>query len=233
MTTDTTTLAEAEEIAKCRKEHTVCDATLWSYLQGELDTAEALLVATHYHLSPQARKRVKELNSCAAVSLETLEPVAMKCSAHEFLKKCCPEARKAENKEDQSSVPVPKPLQSYMGKCFDGVVWQTVMPGIEEKRLKLCGSKSSAKIVKIAAGTQIPEHTHASNEITVVIHGAFEDSGEIYKPGEVNFQPAGDARIHAPKALEDSICMIVTAGVSRFPGILGALINPFLRLKGA
>lgn len=219
--------------ADFRKKHTVCDAMLWDYLQGKLDTAEALLVSTHYHLSPEARKRINELNACAAVSLETLEPVAMKCSAQEILKKCC--AHKVQKQEEcqdkKASLPVPKPLQSYLGECFEGVQWKSVVPGIAEKRITICGSASIAKVMKIDKGAQVPTHSHPGAEITLIIHGAFEDKGEIFKAGEINYQAKNNQEGHAPQALEDCICLIVTSGGLRLPGILGMLINPILRLR--
>jgi anti-sigma factor ChrR (cupin superfamily) len=42
------------------------DDMLWSYLHGDLDPAEALLVATHYQMSVHARQRLDLLNRCAA-----------------------------------------------------------------------------------------------------------------------------------------------------------------------
>ena len=229
-----TTATPNEDQLDYRAKHTVCDALLWDYLQGKADPAEALLVATHYQLSPEARKRVTALNECAAVGLETAEPVAMKCSAHEFLKKCCAKEVKKEEacKENPADQPVPKPLQKHVGMCFNHIKWQNVLPGIAEKRLKLCGSAYKTKLMKIDNGISIPAHSHAGKEITLVLRGSFSDAGEVFKAGDVAFQKGDSADTHAPQALEQCVCLVVNEGSSRVPGILGVFINPILRLRG-
>lgn len=219
--------------ADYRQKHTVCDAMLWDYLQGKLDAAEALFVSTHYHLSAEARKRVNELNACAAVSLEMLEPVAMNCSAEEFLKKCrAAVAIKKDEADDKTpSLPVPQPLQSYLGDCFEAVKWQTIMPGIQEKRIKLCDATSTAKVLKIDRGVKVPMHGHTGDEMTLVIHGLFEDDGETYKTGEVSYHADDSDELHAPQAVENCICLVVMSGTTRLPGLLGLLLNPIFRLR--
>lgn len=185
----------------CR--HCLDDATLLAYLQGALDPGEALLVALHVALLPEAKKRLLALNQCAAAACEELAPVKMKCSAEEFFKNKCCDKPKVETKK---SCDVPAPLQSWLGEGFDCKGWQDVAVGLAEKKLKLCHSRFQAKLLRAAAGAKIPAHRHKGEEITMVLRGSFHDGDKHYQTGQVSLH-RNDS--HAPYTTEECICFVL------------------------
>jgi len=46
-------------------------------------------------------------------------------------------------------------------------------------------SKSKMRLVRVAAGTQIPEHSHRSEEITLVLKGSMDDEFGHYEAGDL------------------------------------------------
>jgi putative transcriptional regulator len=208
------------------------DELLLGYLQGKLSPAEALLVATQYHMCPVTRKRLLELNTCASQTLESLAPRPVSCCPYEFFEQKCrnatPEPKKTA--EDCAEGMVPKPLRPYIGACFDSVSWTPIMPGVGQKRLKT-GGAARATLMRIAAGKTIPEHAHRGDEYTLVLRGSFVDGPTHYPAGHVAFHGPEDTGPHAPTADQECICLVVMTGPVAFSGWLGRVLNPLLRLN--
>jgi len=212
-------------------EKIMCDGYLWSFMQGELDPAEALLVATHCNLSCEARKRLKALATCAATALETIEPVTMSCSAQAFFAEKCVGKKEAELPTIECLCEVPKALQPFVGTLYDDVKWQDVYPGIQEKRIKVDGSSLDMRVVKISKGTTVPAHSHNGDEFTLVLKGAFMDGDRHYQKGDLSIQKSASDTTHSPKATEDCICLTVTHAPIRLQGFLGRILRPFQSLR--
>lgn len=209
----------------------VCDGYLWSFLQGELDPAEALFVAVHCQLSCDARKRLKSLATCAGAALESIEPQTMRCSAQAFFAEKC-EGEQQAPQEFQCLCEVPKPLQPLIGTSFDDVLWHTVHPGIQEARLQVEGSALRTRLMRLAQNAAVPRHSHPEGELTLVIRGRMADAGEFYAKGDVSIYRAQDGRqSHAPQALENCICLLVTRAPIRMPDWLARLLRPFQSLR--
>lgn len=208
------------------------DDILLGYLQGKLTPAEALLVATQYHMCPVTRKRLLELNACASDTLSTLAPRAMACCPHAFFEQKCKNAAVEPKKQPEQCAAdgVPKPLRTHIGDCFDTVAWTPVMPGVAQKRIKT-GGRANATLLRVAAGKTIPEHAHHGDEYTLVLRGSFVDGDARYTAGHVAIHNADDTATHAPYADQECICLVVTTGPIAFSGWLGRVLNPVLRLN--
>lgn len=65
--------------------------------------------------------------------------------------------------------------------------------------------------VRLPAGTQFPEHTHAGEENVLVIQGSFQDdqSGVIYRPGDVATMPGGSTHSFTIRDGPDLVYMLV------------------------
>jgi putative transcriptional regulator len=74
------------------------------------------------------------------------------------------------------------------------------------------------------------EHAHTGLEMTCVLAGAFRREGERYGPGDFDFGD-GDIR-HEPRIEEgdDCVSLVALQGELRWRGLLGRLIQPFVRL---
>jgi putative transcriptional regulator len=100
---------------------------------------------------------------------------------------------------------------------------------IKEFELPISDQQLTAKFYKIAAGKELPEHTHRGNEFTLVMAGSFADNAGEYRQGD--FILADTHTIHQPKASNDCdcICFAVMDAPLKMTGFFGRLLNPFLR----
>ena len=76
----------------------------------------------------------------------------------------------------------------------------------------------------------MPVHTHRGREYTLVLAGSYRDNGSHYGPGDVSLKDASD--VHRPVVAgdEDCVCLAVLDAPLRLTGMLGRLVNPFLRM---
>lgn len=191
--------------------HVIGDDYLLGFVQGTLDPAEALLVATQYHITPETVSRVKLLADCAAASFEQAKPQTMRCSAQAFFEEKCisPCKEKKQAQQRKKNCTVPKPLQGFVGDNFCDIKWYRLFSGIVERKLWIKGSKLHACLVKMEKGSSAPVHTHKGDAAVLVLCGSFSDRGTLYKKGDVIFYSANPDVLHEPKAEEDCIIYAV------------------------
>jgi putative transcriptional regulator len=74
------------------------------------------------------------------------------------------------------------------------------------------------------------EHTHTGIEMTCVLSGAFTQDGSRYGPGDFDL---GDETIdHQPVVDpgQDCVCLVAMQGDLRLHGLIGRMVQPFVRL---
>ena len=211
-------------------EHHVSDDLLLAYGAGTLDEATSLLVATHLALCPRCRSgldlaesiggewmnrtrangTVKETGNDSAVAspLQDDEPLRPAAAASgPFL--------------------LPQPLRDYAGGDAAELDWRAVGGGIRQVRLKTAETGSEARLLRIAAGTRVPEHSHGGEELTLVLAGSLYDRGKWYRRGDVDVADA--SVVHRPAAgpEQDCICLAVADARLKFSGVIPRLLQPF------
>ncbi|MEJ2027621.1 MAG: ChrR family anti-sigma-E factor, partial [Limibacillus sp.] len=100
---------------------------------------------------------------------------------------------------------------------------------VSEVNLLPQSSGVRTKLLRIRAGSAIPQHTHEGAEITMVLSGGFTDEHGHYLRGDVS---VADNQIeHRPVADpgEDCLCITVTDAPLRFTGPVGRWLNMFVR----
>jgi putative transcriptional regulator len=123
---------------------------------------------------------------------------------------------------------LPAPLRAYVGRGFESIAWKKLARGIEEFRLPIPNaSEYTTRLVRVAAGRNIPTHGHDGEELTLVLAGGFSDGEASYVRGDV--AGADPTVSHRPVADKDGecICLVVTEGKLRFSGPLGPLLTYF------
>lgn len=208
------------------------------YASGAAEEPVALAVATHLDLSPAAALQYQRLNAVGGALLDDIEPVALGADALDRMMalldaeaQVAPVARAAGPVSAAvAGSPVPGPLQAYVGQSFETLRWRTLAPGVEEYVLPLGTRGFRTSLLRIAPGRAMPEHSHAGDEITVVIEGAFDDSCGQFRRGDIEF--AGPALSHKPiaDARMGCLCLAVLSAPVRLTGLLGWVVNPFLRV---
>jgi putative transcriptional regulator len=204
---------------------------LLDYASGAAEEPVALAIATHLDLSPFAAMQYSRLNAVGGVLLDRIEPTDMSSDALDrVLARIEAEAPEAALPVDLHPCPVPGPLQPYVGHSFDGLRWRSLAPGVEEYLLPVGVRGFRTSLLRIAAGRAMPEHTHAGEEITVVIEGAYDDSFGRFERGDIELATP-DVR-HKPIAdiNHGCICLAVMSAPVRLTGLLGWVVNPLLRV---
>jgi putative transcriptional regulator len=74
------------------------------------------------------------------------------------------------------------------------------------------------------------QHTHTGIEMTCVLSGAFRQEGAHYGPGDFDL---GDETIDHQPVVElgqDCICLVAMLGDLQLKGLIGRVVQPFIRL---
>lgn len=209
------------------------DDVLLEYASGALGDGMSLLVASHLTFCPECR-RVVEAEEAIGGALLAAEPFAVDGPDLAATLRRIGADRANPSPvvtEDDPGSPLPRPLRDAVGARFSDIRWRARLPGLAEHVISEDhapdGQEIKVSLLKARPGLKIPEHTHKGDEATLVLCGAMEDGGAIYRKGDVAL--SDDHHDHQPKILNEGICicLIVLNGGLRFTGPFGRALNLF------
>jgi putative transcriptional regulator len=208
------------------------DEHLVEYATGAMAEPMAMLLATHLALCPQCRRQIGALEAVGGALLDEVEPVAVSESALTSLLSRL-ESEPVEMPPESAAATegdplLPQPLRGYVGRRLSEVDWQRI-GNLRTASLEIGKGEQRTRLMRIEAGAPMPSHTHAGNELTLVLAGGFSDGIGHYLRGDV---AVADADIeHQPVADEDGecLCLAVTDAPLKLTGRFARLLNPFLR----
>jgi putative transcriptional regulator len=206
--------------------HHAPDEMLLAYATGSLNTPLSLMVETHAAYSDDSQHRLRDYEAIGGALLESLEPAPLRSGALDALP---PEAETAEPlPRSEDGFDLPPALRKVVGSDVGALAWKPMMRGVAEADLDL-DEGGRARLLRIEAGTTVPRHSHRGNEFTLVLSGAYRDSGSLFGPGDL--QIADPAVDHRPQAVGERpcLCLVVTDAPLRLTGPLGQFLNPFLK----
>jgi putative transcriptional regulator len=215
--------------------HHPSEERLLEYAAGPASEPIALLVATHLALCPACRRATAELEAVGGALLETVppEPVAEDSLARLLARLdrpvLPPEPADALASPQPGEAMLPQPLRDYVGGSLDQLAWRR-LGSVAEARLLTEFAPLTTRLLKIKPGTAMPSHTHAGNEMTLVLQGGFSDRTGHYLRGDV---AEVDSELdHRPIADDDElcVCLAVTDAPLRLTGRFGRMLNPFIRI---
>lgn len=212
---------------------------LLDYASGSLAAPVSLLVATHLTFCPECRAAVTDFEVIGGALLEDIDPVAMAGEALEAalddLDGELVEAVGRDGDIDHGSggsdpAPIPVALARHLEGPIDDIAWKRRAMGIAEVEIPWSDERYSASLLRIQPGVAIPNHTHEGEELTLVLRGGFSDAAGYYGRGDVCHANAEIA--HAPVAEpgEPCVCLVVADGAVKLTGLVGRMLNPFLKL---
>lgn len=212
---------------------------LLDYASGALPSPVSLLVATHLTLCPVCRDAVDGYETIGGALLEEITPVAMAADALEMafasLETDNIEVLETDNAanlepDDPTAPSIPRALSRVLGGSVETLAWKPRARGIAEVELPVGNDGYSASLLRIEPGAAIRSHTHEGQELTLVLRGAFSDASGHYQRGDVCH--ATPEITHAPVADpgEVCLCLAVVDGSLKLTGLVGRMLNPFLRL---
>lgn len=193
------------------------DSLLIDHAAGNLPGAAAFVVDAHLSLSPAAREAAEVLEIAGASLFESLPPAPVRAPA--WL-------------DGAAALPVlpapaagpPADMQGLL-ESLDRGGWRKGLSGMLTKPVGATG----ARLLKIEAGHQVPEHGHRGLELTLVLAGELEDETGRYGRGALLVHD--EETEHTPGAVRGAgncICLIAQTAPVRLKGPLGWAINPFL-----
>lgn len=215
------------------------ESLLVDYATGATNEAEALILAAHLTLCPCCRAAVARFEGLGGALMDTMIPSDMAPDALQTVlaridtspdsdrpDRACP---LHDTRQTRGTATFPAPLRRYVGGDAGQVSWRPVMRGLDECELSIGGGHVKAKLLRIAAGAAMPRHTHAGNEMTLVLSGGFADERGHFARGDMAVHDSGVDHRPVADPDDDCICLAVTDGPLRLTGTLGRFLNPFVR----
>lgn len=195
--------------------HHLTTPLLMGYAAGTLPEAFNLIVATHISLCDDCRAAMAEYDAIGGETM--LDAGVVPMSADAFADTLALIA-----KGDTEAVklrrvgPYPGPLAAYMP---EGEKWRKIGGGVSQMVLHT-GDRATLRLLKIPAGTAVPDHGHKGTELTLVLQGAFVDEEDRFAVGDI--EVANEDMHHTPVAEAglDCICLSATDAPLAFRGFI-------------
>jgi len=212
--------------------HHPSEALLVGYASGALEEAQALLVASHIEMCDLCRHTVADAETIGGALVSALTPERM---GPDSLARTLARLDDAEavssarpSHGNVADVRLPNALRPYLDDDLESLPWRKA--GRQIAHAVLTGRKSgtTARLVRLAPGTVIPQHTHGGEELTLVLTGAFSDERGVFRRGDVAEVDGG--LLHQPVVESEEECMnlVVTDAPLRFKNLLPRLAQPFI-----
>ncbi|AJY46585.1 ChrR family anti-sigma-E factor [Martelella endophytica] len=214
--------------------HHVSDDLLLEYAAGSLSEGWSLAVATHLAYCPDCRKRLSMMEAAGGALLEDIKTDEADVDDAWATMLGRLDSDDTEDREPVAAVPadakadVPEPLRSYLGGALSDVRWKRLGVGAHQYLVPTGDTAVTARLLRVPAGSPLPEHSHGGRELTLVLTGSFVSEGETYAPGDL--EEEDDETLHQPVVTPDAecICLTVTDAPLRFSSRLMRIVQPFL-----
>ena len=216
--------------------HHLDESTILSFAAGSLPAAFAIVASGHIDHCAHCRAKVAKAQVLGGAILDDVEPVALSQGAANNLL----ELLEAEERKPQPSTParvlvdtdddlVPAAVRRLLDVPFAQIKWKKAGRGISTCQIDL-GENAQSKLflMKIAAGSAVPEHGHTGHEVTLILSGAYNDEcGRFARWDVADLDPDVE---HQPvvEDSEDCICLVAVERPARFKDLLPRLFQPIV-----
>lgn len=211
--------------------HHPTDETLTSYIRGSLDEGRRVLVAAHIELCASCSALVAAYDHIAGSILEAAQPEPLQSDALERVLARIdalgddPVDAVAQNAE------IVRPYGLAILSDYELGPWRWIGPGVHWRSVSVPTDRGARVfMLKAAPGTSLPHHTHTGTELTLILQGAYaHESGRF---GVGDFEEADGTVDHQPivERGEECICLVAMEGRLRLLGLLGRIMQPFVRM---
>ena len=209
--------------------HHLTEPLLMGYAAGTLPEAFNLVIATHASMCDQCRAALAEYDALGGEVMLEGDPVELAEDALEATLAMIEGAVHIDTVKSKRKVNsiFPAPLQDYVGTDLSGLKWRKIGGGVSQIVLKTSGD-ASVRLLRIPAGTAVPDHGHRGTELTLVLQGAFTDEEDRFGTGDI--EVANQDLNHTPVAEAglDCICLAATDAPLRFNGLVPRIAQRFI-----
>lgn len=219
-------------------QHHPDDNMLTEFASGSLAWALGISLSAHLQLCPRCRERVSGLNKLGGtiLSQSVAEPVAENSftdlMARIRRQPAAPEPGLQPLHPVYQRHPLLKSLPKVIARLLpkDGSLkWQRASISLKIARLLTGQQQYEVLFQHMRSGGTVFEHDHKGVEVTLVLQGSFSDEDGIYHEGDFLVRQPGD--IHKPTATlnQDCLCLSVAEAPVHITGVVGKLVNPFVK----
>ena len=209
--------------------HHLDDATLMSFAAGALPAALSAVAAAHVAMCPRCRREVARLERVGGALLGRAVARGDR-------------SRRAPNPGRPPSVTeLPAPQRADAGgRCPRAACAPRRSAGLDAVRWRWLGprrvasppaadGRRQARLLKVAPGRTVPEHSHGGAELTLVLRGSFHDETGRYRRGDV--ADLDETVEHQPIADPgpDCICLVASEKPEEFRS---GIARGWQRLRG-
>lgn len=212
--------------------HHLDNATLLSYSAGSLPAALAVVASAHLERCATCRAQLHDADQIGGVLVQQQrvdDPAEDARAAMLALLDDEPVVKPAplpvEVLEQRDPDRLPSALHPWFGNSMRALRWRRVAPGVQ--RILASGiSGGDLMLLRIAPGSKLPLHSHAGNELTMILDGAYDDMLGHFGPGDVA-DLDGDT-LHQPVTSPGvpCICVAATDGPLKFSGWFARTLQP-------
>jgi putative transcriptional regulator len=207
--------------------HHPAEDRIADYAAGRLDEGQHLAIAAHLDHCVHCRRLVAALEHAAGAMLTDLTPEALSPRARD--------RTLAALDSPETAVPT-HPLNDMTElpatlRRHELGAWRWVGPGVHCRAIRFDSeSRSRLFLLRAMPGTKLPQHTHSGTELTLVLKGSFSHEGGRFAAGD--FEDADGEIEHRPVVGPEGecICLVAMEGELRLSGLLGRVMQPFVRL---
>lgn len=208
------------------------EETLMRLGAGTLAAGPSMVVRAHLAGCTACRTKVTQYEAVGGALLELEEPAPLPSDMLAALR-----ARIEREGEQAASFPEPPPpqvdgirLPDSLRGCEVGP-WRWVGPGRRMSRLTSAQAPDANLILlKVGPGLALPDHGHIGKEFTYIVSGSYTDRFGTFKAGDL--AEMDDDVEHQPIVDPESecICLAALEGKMRFTGLIGRILQPFVRI---
>ena len=206
---------------------------LLDYATGSLEESWSLAIATHLALCPQCRATLSQIEAIGGNFLDAFSPASSSNNdSFDFdsvfdLEFDNQDKDKTDSQDIQPVLAFPEPLRSYLNSNLNEIKWKRLGLKISQHLIETKDNLITARILRIPAGTTVPDHSHDGTEMTLVLSGAYSDQTGRYGKGDL--QIADEETRHQPCAElgSECICLVVTDAPLQFKNLSAKIAQPF------
>ncbi len=202
------------------------DETLGAFAAGTLDEGSAFVTGVHIAMCLSCREAVRMFECIGGALILDSHEIPLLSEA------AFPAGQSAET--GTLELPVKRaqgaPHEQVLGLYKQGP-WKWQGFGIQSADVDLPAEGGvRVFLLKAAAGSRMPLHTHTGTELTLVLKGSFSHELGYFGPGD--FEEADDVINHRPSVGKQSecICLVAMSGRLKLQGLAGRILQPFVRI---
>jgi putative transcriptional regulator len=221
------------------------DNQLKAFVAGELSPALALVVSAHidmcevcqhkaqlfseelakYHLGSMSVPEKNE-NSVIQDLDENMQQMFDQITALPPIRKKVTNPLPTHLEFEGRRFALPRALQRYASKTAN---WSPIAGRLWQAPVDM-GLEAKATFFFLEKDSNVPEHTHRGNELTLVIDGEFSDGLDNYSEGDLILMDR--THTHSPHSQAEEGCLVfsIVDAPLHFTSGLARLLNPFSHL---